>query len=170
MLAFGVSFMVHHMRPSEGKMPCKNRLELSMTLHILAECKTRVYYKFWAREGPTAPGSWSTKPWSAKNQSFFSMFSADNCPSIATSQNETSIRNMIVHKNLTDVEGGLSYFQHLSDRFLTFFWTFLDPFSRFSCKTAKNMFFPRVPCLVGLLMLLFPKRNRLAIRKTYFLE
>ena len=45
----------------------KNRLEMSLTLHILAEYKTHVYYTFWAREGRTTTGSWSTKPRSAKN-------------------------------------------------------------------------------------------------------
>ena len=47
--AFGVpfnTFTAHHMRPAEGKMPSKNGLELSMTLHILTEYKTHVYYKF----------------------------------------------------------------------------------------------------------------------------
>ena len=48
----------------------KNRLEMSLTLHILAEYKTHVYYTFWAREGRTTTGSWSTKPRSAKKLPF----------------------------------------------------------------------------------------------------
>ena len=49
----------------------KNRLEMSLTLHILAEYKTHVYYTFWAREGLTTTGSWSTKPRSAKIYHFW---------------------------------------------------------------------------------------------------
>ena len=49
----------------------KNRLEMSLTLHILAEYKTHVYYTFWAREGRTTTGSWSTKPRSVKNYHFW---------------------------------------------------------------------------------------------------
>ena len=45
----------------------KTMLEMSLTLHILAECKTHVYYTFWAREGRRTTGSWSTKLRSAKN-------------------------------------------------------------------------------------------------------